>query len=333
MNEVVEDVAVSAKKGSKETRLPPWDQLRKAREEHNMNPSDVAKELKLDLRLVKALEGGNVDELPEQVYTAGYIRAYAKLVGLSPEKVVADYTSQDSMRSPEPFHHKEKIPARYRAVQQELPKNFIVSKDHAEHKRKVRILLSILAVVFAIAVAWKIAINSPESGVLPAEGAAVTSKGPEANSSSEANQLSDGDQDAIASQSNVAPQDENQQQITETLQGNAKKISSISLSYSENSWVDIRDANGKPLIRRLGAAGETNLVKGQAPFEVLLGYSPGVSLEYNGEPYDLSRFHKRAVARFILGGNSNGNKTPSVKPNKSSKHVSDKATSYVPLDD
>jgi len=262
MTEVVEDVAVSAKKGSKETGLPPWDQLRKAREEHNMNPSDVAKELKLDLRLVKALEGGNVEELPEQVYTAGYIRAYAKLVGLSPEKVVAEYTSQDSMRSPEPFHPKEKIPARYRAVQQELPKNFIVSKDHAEHKRKVRILLGILAVVFAVAVSWKIAVNSPESNTVSAEGENVTNIRPDTDGSSVANQPSDINQDALKSQNSEPAQDENQQQITETLQGNAKKISSISLSYSKNSWVDIRDANGKPLIRRLGAAGETNTIKG-----------------------------------------------------------------------
>jgi len=331
MTEVVEDVAVSAKKGSKETGLPPWDQLRKAREEHNMNPSDVAKELKLDLRLVKALEGGNVEELPEQVYTAGYIRAYAKLVGLSPEKVVAEYTSQDSMRSPEPFHPKEKIPARYRAVQQELPKNFIVSKDHAEHKRKVRILLGILAVVFAVAVSWKIAVNSPESNTVSAEGENVTNIRPDTDGSSVANQPSDINQDALKSQNSEPAQDENQQQITETLQGNAKKISSISLSYSKNSWVDIRDANGKPLIRRLGAAGETNTIKGQAPFEVLIGYSPGVSLEYNGEPYDLSRFHKRAVARFILGGNKEP--APSVKRNRASKKESDKATSYVPLDD
>jgi len=329
MSEMVEDVAVSVKKGSKEPGIPPWDQLRKAREEHNMNPVDVAKELRLDLRLVKALEGGNIEELPEPVYTAGYIRAYAKLVGLSPEKVVADYTSQDSVRSPEPYHPREKIPARYRAVQQELPKNFIVSKDHAEHRKKVRILLGVLAIVFATAFAWKIAVNSPETDSPNSTEENISKNSAETTGSDRDSQIPVDEQGISEPQIDVASQRENQQQITETLQGHARKFASISLSYSKNSWVDIRDANGKPLIRRLGTAGETNLVKGEAPFEVLLGYSPGVSLEYNGEPYDLSRFHKRAVARFILGGN----KAKSAKPKPAGKQKSDKATSYIPLDD
>ena len=294
-----------------------------------MNPDDVAKELKLDLRLVNALEGGKIEELPEPVYTAGYIRAYAKLVGLSPEKVVADYTSQDSVRSPEPYYPREKIPARYRAVQQELPKNFIVSKDHAEHRKRVRILLGVLAIVFATVFAWKMAVNSPETASTGSVDENIIKNSAELSGSNRASQVPVDQQGVTGPQTDVASQQENQQQITETLQGHGRKFASISLSYSDNSWVDIRDANGKPLIRRLGAAGETNTVKGEAPFEVLLGYSPGVSLEYNGEPYDLSRFHKRAVARFVLGGNQ----AKSAHNNRATKQESDKAKSYVPLDD
>jgi len=331
MSEVVEDVAVSVKSGSTEAVIPPWDQLRKAREKQNLNPADVAKELKLDLRFVNALEGGNIDELPDPVYTAGYIRAYAKLVGLSPDKVVADYTSQDAIRSPELSPIKEKIPARYRAVQNELPKSFIVSKVHAEHRRKVRIVLGVLAVLIGIFAAWKITLRMFDSGSSDAvnntETKTLSLPSHSGDSTPEMPQLQ-------PPSSGAAIQSNEQQQLTESLQGNAKRLASISLSYTKKSWVDIRDANGKPLIRRLGTPGESNVVKGEAPFEVLLGYSPGVSLEYNGEPYDLTRFHKGAVARFILGGNGDSNKRTSNRSNNRIKSKNaDKAKTYVPQDD
>jgi hypothetical protein len=79
-------------------------------------------------------------------------------------------------------------------------------------------------------------------------------------------------------------------------------MANISLRYSEDSWIDIRDATGKPLMRRLGKAGGGNTVTGVPPFEILLGFSPGVSIEYNGEPYDISSIQVRPVARFRLEG-------------------------------
>ena len=119
-----------------------------------------------------------------------------------------------------------------------------------------------------------------------------------------------------------------QSEITEKLQENAKKMASISLSYTEDSWIDIRDATGKPLIRRLGKAGGSNTITGVAPFEVLLGYSPGVSIEYNGEPYDISAFQSRPVARFLMNAEK-----PSVLQSPARSAVtgnteSDKASHY-----
>jgi hypothetical protein len=92
------------------------------------------------------------------------------------------------------------------------------------------------------------------------------------------------------------------EKYTKELLENAEKVSRISIHYAEDSWVDIRDATGKAIIRRLGVAGDSNIVSGVAPFEVLLGYSPGVSIEYNGKPYDMSAYNKQRVARFVLNG-------------------------------
>ena len=47
--------------------------------------------------------------------------------------------------------------------------------------------------------------------------------------------------------------------------------------------MDIRDSTGKRLIRDLGAKGDKRRVSGVAPFQVLLGYGPGVKIEYDGK--------------------------------------------------
>ena len=74
----------------------------------------------------------------------------------------------------------------------------------------------------------------------------------------------------------------------------------LTLTFNRNSWVDIRDSTGKHLIRKLGIAGNTQKVTGVAPFQVLLGYGHGVTIEYNGNQVDFSAFQGDRVARFTL---------------------------------
>jgi len=295
-------------------KVAPWDRLRQAREQQEMEQADIAKELKLDLRFVKALEVGELDQLPQPVYTAGYIRAYAKLVGLPPDEIVGDYASQESTSMPEIVQAQEKIPARYRHVDSVLPKSFSVSRG-AENK-PMRILIIVLAVVVVLAIAWQVYSNMQVSDSVQSLDPSVDAftQDESGSDSATSNQAIDDKTEkttiklAIPGQSTSAKgtagstAQGKQNAIAATLQNNAEKMASISLSYSEDSWIDIRDATGKPLIRRLGKAGSSNTVTGVAPFEVLLGYSPGVSIEYNGKPYDLSSIQVRPVARFLMDG-------------------------------
>jgi hypothetical protein len=52
---------------------------------------------------------------------------------------------------------------------------------------------------------------------------------------------------------------------------------------------------------RIGKEGVSRTVAGLAPFNVRLGFVNGVSIMYNGQPYDLSRFKNRKSARFQVG--------------------------------
>jgi cytoskeleton protein RodZ len=47
--------------------------------------------------------------------------------------------------------------------------------------------------------------------------------------------------------------------------------------------------------------GDVQHLEGAPPFDVLLGYAPGVSVEYNGKPVDHSPYARQGMARFRVG--------------------------------
>jgi cytoskeleton protein RodZ len=77
--------------------------------------------------------------------------------------------------------------------------------------------------------------------------------------------------------------------------------SELVLVFNDDSWVEVTDARGERLIYRLAKAGMSHAVTGVAPFDVQLGYVPGVEVFYDGAPYDLSRYAGRRSARFRVG--------------------------------
>ena len=59
--------------------------LRAEREKRNLTIEDVAEELKISPRQLRALENGDLDSLPHPAYAKGFIRSYASWLGLRPE--------------------------------------------------------------------------------------------------------------------------------------------------------------------------------------------------------------------------------------------------------
>lgn len=69
--------------------------LRQAREAKGITLEEVAQRTYIKLPYLQALEDGDVDKLPAPVYIHGYIRQYAKLLGLNGSDLVLRY-QQDS---------------------------------------------------------------------------------------------------------------------------------------------------------------------------------------------------------------------------------------------
>jgi len=78
-------------------------------------------------------------------------------------------------------------------------------------------------------------------------------------------------------------------------------ISSVTLRFMEDSWVEISDARGDSLLVGLMREGTERRLEGQLPYRVFLGNAPGVRIEVDGSTYNPVR-HARAdnTARFSL---------------------------------
>lgn len=75
----------------------------------------------------------------------------------------------------------------------------------------------------------------------------------------------------------------------------------LELTLTADSWIEIFDVNEQKVYFDLGRTGEQLTLFGTAPFDILLGFAQGVSIEYNGEPVDQAPFTRAGVARFTLG--------------------------------
>src|SRR6478672_5243105 len=107
---VVGDGAAGARRPN---RQPPWekeavstesgsfgDWLRRQREVREIGIRDIADRTKISLRYLEAMEADRFDLLPAPVFAKGFLREYARYVGLSPDDVVNHYLS---------VHHPEEL--------------------------------------------------------------------------------------------------------------------------------------------------------------------------------------------------------------------------------
>jgi transcriptional regulator with XRE-family HTH domain len=62
--------------------------LRRAREERGLTVSDIAKKTRIADRWIVAIEEVRIEQLPAPVFAIGYVRNYARAVGLDPSEIV-----------------------------------------------------------------------------------------------------------------------------------------------------------------------------------------------------------------------------------------------------
>ena len=72
----------------------PGEILRKKREEVGISIDEVSEKLNLQPNLIESLENNNYEIFNVETYLKGYLRAYAKFIGVDGDKVISLYNQQ-----------------------------------------------------------------------------------------------------------------------------------------------------------------------------------------------------------------------------------------------
>lgn len=108
--------------------------LQAARERRELTREQVARQLRLDVEVIEALENDTAEQLAAPIFVHGYLRSYAKLLGLPEESVL---TGQDMSAAPPPLTIKR--------VRTDTPVMSLPS---------FRLLRNLLVVVLVAVLAW-----------------------------------------------------------------------------------------------------------------------------------------------------------------------------------
>ena len=298
----------------------PGEQLRAARESEGLSREQVAHDLHLAVSIIEALERNDFDALPQTTtYLKGYIRSYAKRLGIDADPLLQ---TVERVRGPEP----EWIPPQ--------PAAAIEPGFRGIHW----ISGGVIVVVVAMLATWWIGsgskqVESPEilaeslladlpavdSNVSEDMGAVALPPPPEApeaaEETSETTALIDpvdeetagmaqalGGADEPVSVASVARDDQATETALERNDGrDAVGDDRLALRFNEASWAEVYDANDEQLLYGLFEGGVERSLRGTAPFQVMLGYAPGVEVHINGEYYDhLTRVRRNNTVRFNI---------------------------------
>ncbi len=77
--------------------------LRRTREDRSISIGEVARATRIPVQAIERMEADHFDDLPGEVFTRGFLKAYARAVGLSPDEVLAKYTAARRVVSVEPL--------------------------------------------------------------------------------------------------------------------------------------------------------------------------------------------------------------------------------------
>jgi cytoskeleton protein RodZ len=302
------DIAASIDGGELPAPGMAGELLRTAREEAGMSIDEVAQQLKLAPRQVKALEEGDYTHLPGRTFVRGFVRNYARLVRLDPEKVLGALPAGASAPTLE-------APMLQQTAQTmgELPTN-----EYSKSGWTRWVIPITLAAIVAAAAAYEWLRPPGESRttlgsdpVASIERPAPTSAKPEAPGTSLQNPFAAGVPDpspaapptassAPASSASPASATAPPAAMPAAAADATLADQTLMLAFRDYSWTVVRDRNGRVLLSGMNRGGTAQTVSGTPPLEIVIGNAVDVSVRYKSQPVDLAPFTRKNVARFTL---------------------------------
>jgi cytoskeleton protein RodZ len=298
--------------------------LREAREARRMDIVQVANELRLSARNIEALEAEDLSQLPEPSYICGYLRSYAKLLGLPSDEILDNFpgvrgylASVKSTVMPTRMVVRSEEASRQAPLPGFTPANVVMVAGAAV---MAVVLIMQLRDDDAPAPAEQPAVAQPSpepvaatppATAVPAESApAVATPEPlPAATPVAAPSVAPVTPTAELARPDVVQTPPAQSQSPEPAEapvaqpapGAAPTPSKLVLEFRGESWLEVHDGNNRRLARELVPAGESRTLSGLAPFNVVLGAGSAVDIRYNDVVYDMRRYARAKMVILTIG--------------------------------
>ena len=280
--------------------LMPGDILRHEREKKGLTLERAAEQSKIKPEVLKAIETAETGEVPA-VYLRGYIRNYARYLGLDPKNL---------------DKHMEHV----KGSEPDVRSVFEVNTKRRGSDRWLKATSYLAASALIATLAWQFTHEAVRfsqgdsrltSGTSAPAHAAANDGSTESASVRPANRHLNA---SIASiemlkQRNEGADESPAEQAWAAIDGNNEASGELSNGFqvlqvrtSADTWIEILDAQGSQIEMDLVRAGESREYSAESPFRVLLGRASAVELRLDGEEVDLAPHTRGNVARMTLGG-------------------------------
>ncbi|WP_421235521.1 cytoskeleton protein RodZ [Aeromonas enteropelogenes] len=297
----------------------PGQLLRNAREQLGWTREQVASRIHLRLTLIAAIESDTYDKHTSHTFIRGYLRTYAKLVGIPEETILAAY---DKLGLTPPDNIDMQSFSRR-------------SRQQANDSRLKVVTWLVILVLIGLSVAWwwqSTARRSAGDEALAATEmsasttVAATDSVPGAESQAPVTDAADTAIDAaapaavseatgtLAPEAAVLPEENPSAAVSTQAESSTSDVAAtdesaasepasapqLKMSFTADCWLDVKDANGKTLYSGLKKANDELVLEGAEPLKLIVGAPMAVKLEYKGQSFDMSRYNNGRTARFSL---------------------------------
>jgi len=307
------------------TAANPGETLRAAREEKGLPLSSVAQQLNLSERSLAQIEAGDFSRLPGLTFARGYVRAYAKLLGLDQSRLVNEFDHHTgtgaAASSINSLGHIDEPARLSRGVMRFFVFALILIvaaaalfwwQDQSTRGQSVPAVTTLdqIEVEAADGTTEIHLLERDEEPLEPALGESLDTppaaglssqeqpeQAPAVAPTEEAPVADEAPADAPQAAEPVAAAPIAEVEAVSPAPGEGR----LTLTFTADCWTRVTDADGEVLYSALAKAGSSRTLVGKTPLDLHLGFASGAQVSFNGEAVNLSGNTRGNTARLKLG--------------------------------